>query len=48
MFDRPDSDFKMAQLAQEKTASQFGEQEDSIVYEVEAEKQYVSRLKNQR
>ena len=34
---------------QEKTASQFGEQqEDSVVYEVEAEKQYVNRLKNQR
>jgi hypothetical protein len=33
----------------EKTAAQFGEpQDDSFVYEVEAEKGYVSRLKVQR
>lgn len=33
----------------ERTAAQFGETHDeSFVYEVEAEKQYVERLKNQR
>ena len=49
MFDRPDNEFKLSQIMQEKTASQFGEQqEDSVVYEVEAEKQYVNRLKTQR
>jgi hypothetical protein len=33
----------------EKTGCKFGEtQDESFVYEVEAEKQYVERLKNQR
>jgi hypothetical protein len=34
---------------QDRTASQFGEpHDDSVVYEVEAEKEYVGRLKVQR
>jgi hypothetical protein len=48
MFDRSDSETKY-QFMQERTAAQFGEaQDESFVYEVEAEKQYVERLKNQR
>lgn len=46
MFDR---EIKLSQLMQEKTASQFGDNsDDSVVYEVEAEREYVGRLKVQR
>ena len=39
----------MDHFANEKTAAQFGEpHEDSFIYEVEAEKDYVNRLKTQR
>lgn len=49
MFDRPDNEVKMSQFMQEKTAAHFGEaQEDSVVFEVEAEREYVSKLKIQR
>lgn len=49
MFDRPDNEVKMWQFMQEKTAANFGEaQEDSVVFEVEAEREYVSKLKIQR
>jgi hypothetical protein len=42
MFDRSDSDHKFEHFLHEKTAAQFGEtQDESFVYEVEAEKQYV-------
>lgn len=49
MFDRSDSEPKFDHFLHEKTAAQFGDSADeSFVYEVEAEKQYVERLKNQR
>ena len=49
MFDRSVSEAKFCQLMQEKTGTHFGENhEDSIVYEVEAERDYVNRLKIQR
>ena len=49
MFDRSEGEAKFEQFLQERTAAHFGEtQEDSFVYEVEAEKQYVERLKSQR
>lgn len=35
MFDRPDTEVKMSQFMQEKTAANFGEsQDDSVVFEV--------------
>lgn len=49
MFDRCDGEQKFDQYLQERTAAQFGDTHDeSFVYEVEAEKQYVERLKSQR
>jgi hypothetical protein len=49
MFDRHDSEVKLSQLMQEQTASQFGDdRDDSVVYEVEAERDYVNRLRVQR
>lgn len=49
MFDRSEGEQKFDHFMYERTAAQFGETHDeSFVYEVEAEKQYVERLKNQR
>lgn len=49
MFDRNDQEIKISQLMQDRTASQLGDgQDDSVVYEVEAEREYVNRLKSQR
>ena len=49
MFDRNDQEIKLSQLMQDRTASQLGEShDDSVSYEVEAEREYVNRLKNQR
>lgn len=49
MFDRMDREIKVSDLMQERTGSQFSENgDDSVVYEVEAERQYVSHLKVQR
>lgn len=49
MFDRSEGEQKYQTYFQERTAAQFGDTNDeSFVYEVEAEKQYVERLKSQR
>lgn len=49
MFDRPENETKLSQFMQERTAANFGEtQEDSVVFEVEAEREYVNKLKIQR
>lgn len=49
MFDRPETEVKMSHFMQERTAANFGEtQEDSVVFEVEAEREYVQKLKVQR
>lgn len=49
MFDRPDNEVKLSHFMHEKTAANFGEvQVDSMVYEVEAEREYVNKLKVQR
>lgn len=49
MFDRSEGEQKFDHFMYERTAAQFGDTHDeSFVYEVEAEKQYVERLKNQR
>lgn len=49
MFDRSESELKFSHLYQDRTAGQFGEmQDESSAGEVEVEKEYVERLKNQR
>lgn len=49
MFDRSEPEQKFDHFMYERTAAQFGDtQDESFVYEVEAEKQYVERLKTQR
>lgn len=49
MFDRNDQEIKISHMMQDRTASQLGESnDDSVTYEVEAEREYVNRLKCQR